>query len=95
MKTLSMYYLMLARFVKRYNLIIFVLIVFAGLVIIILSLANIITESVIISPQSGTPSSSNASQLDIPTIEEINILDSPNSAPNPAAPSGRINPFGE
>lgn len=90
-----MYYLKLARVIKKYNLILFVLLVFAGLVIIVLSVANIIGESVVISPQTPSSTASGSVQLDFTTIDKINVLNAPSSAPNATVPSGRTNPFGE
>lgn len=93
MKILSMYYMKFIRLVKKYNLVIFILLVFAALVIIILSVVEIINQSVVIEPQ-NTNTGVNVN-IDLSTIDKIQSLNNSSVAPTINLPSGRINPFGE
>lgn len=93
MKILSMYYVKFIRLVKKYNLVIFILLVFAALVIIILSVVEIINQSVVIEPQ-NTNTGVNVN-IDLSTIDKIQSLNNSSVAPTINLPSGRINPFGE
>lgn len=94
MKTLSLYLFKLESLLKKYNLIIFVVLVCAGLVVVVLSVANIIQDSVQ-TPTAQTSPTSVDTELDQNTINKINSLSSSIEAPDLSLPSGRYNPFSE
>jgi len=88
---------------KRYNLVLFIVIVVCGLIYAILMLTNILIEPATDSAQtsattiSGTDSINNsATVFDQKTIDNLNKLKtSAKNTGDQALPTGRVNPFSE
>lgn len=81
------------RFLHRYHLTIFVVLVLGGLALVILSVDQTVTSASTI-PTSSTTSSTDIPAFDKATMQKIDALQ-PSGTPTPLNLSGRYNPFSE
>jgi len=93
----------ISNLLKRYNLVLFIIIVVCGLIYAILMLTNILIEPSADSAQTSTATSSstdnsnnNTTVFDQKTIDNLNKLKtSANNTGDQTLPAGRVNPFSE
>jgi len=79
--------------IKRYNLVLFIVMVVGGLIASIMILNNILTQPAVVTTD---PTTSSAVTFDQVTISRLSKLEtSANNASYNTLPSARINPFSE
>jgi len=83
---------LLADFLKKHNLVIFITVISAGLVAVILVISNILIQPEQF--QSANSATTNVGSFDQATINKLNTLN-PSDNNSQSLPSGRINPFAE
>lgn len=85
----------LARFLQRFHLTIFIVLIVGALTYAIMSLYDVLSDASTI-PAQSTTSSGNGVTFDQATIDHLNKMYNANNAPATIdLPAGRINPFSE
>lgn len=85
----------LGRFLQRFHLTIFIVVIVGGLAYAVVSLYSVLSEASTI-PEQPAATATAATTYDQVTIDHLNKLYSADNAPaNIDLPAGRINPFSE